>query len=53
MPPTAVKVVELPLQISGPVMLEGAADGCITVTVTVVPPVMDVHGPAVFSIRTQ
>ena len=52
-PPTAVKVVELPLQISAPVTLVGAADGWFTVIVTVVPPVVDVQGLAVFSIRTQ
>ena len=52
-PPTAVNVVELPLQIFAPVMLVGAVDGLFIVTVTVVPPVDEEQGAVVFSIRTQ
>ena len=52
-PPTAVKVVEDPLQISGPVTLVGAADGWLTVIVFVKPLVLAEHGAVVFSIRTQ
>ena len=51
--PTAVKVVEPPLQISAPVTLVGAADGWLTVIVFVNPPVFAVQGLAVFSTRTQ
>ena len=51
--PTAVKVVEPPLQISAPVTLVGAADDWFMVTVTVTPPVTAVQGDVVFSTRTQ
>ena len=51
--PTAVKVVEPPLQISAPVTLVGAADGWFTVIVTVMPPTLAVQGLAVFSTRIQ
>ena len=52
-PPTAVNVVDPGLQISAPVTLLGATDGCLTVMVFVNPLVVAVQGPAVFSIRTQ
>ena len=52
-PPTAVNVVEPPLQMSAPVTLEGAVEDWFTVTSFVTPVVVGEHGPAVFSIRTQ
>ena len=52
-PPTAVNVVEPGLQISAPVTLVGATDGCLTVMVFVSPLVVGEQGPAVFSMRTQ
>ena len=52
-PPTAVNVVDPGLQISAPVTLVGATDGCLTVIVFVRPVVVAVQGEDVFSILTQ
>jgi hypothetical protein len=47
-PPTAVKVVDAPLQISEPVTLVGAAEGWLTVIVFVNPEVVTGHGAVPF-----
>ena len=52
-PPTAVNVVEPGLQISAPVTLVGAIDGCLTVIVFVTPAVESAQGLLVFFIFTQ